>query len=364
MQNSLSILPRPLPGPPLPSGDQNSAQGSASPSEDLVAPFRLTALTSRHYFYVSRRIWDYILLSLPLDLLLLLLPHLRLEIYETPLSDIRHFGLLLGSLLFVGSILLWVLRDAILDLLFALTHIQQRLAVTTLWPVLALIGIVAVTTLLELASHFSEINLTSVVVTILVLFGTVSSILKAARERRSQATELSRDRTGKIEQANQIMGTLSLLPMGFTRLASLILVLTLVTTNSSFFEVLFAAGSAGILLLAFKPTFEQFTFACARCGILTSRALKAGSFCPMCLMARRSEGPLYVSDKDPLSLRLLRKAEKLSELAEKASELSPNNSQENSKDSPLVTLSKTILSRLNSRTQNFARRSVSPKPKR
>jgi hypothetical protein len=298
-----------------PSSGQTSSD--ASQEGNSTSAFRPTYLTSRYFFLVSERAWHLLLLSVPVNLLLALLPDLHLALTSPAILELGELGLMSGALALLTGGILWALRNPLLDLLFALTHLQQKLAVSALWPVLVLVGIAVVSVLFEVASQFSEINLTSVLVTALVLFGTISSVVQAARQRRTQAVHDANDPTSKIERANALMGWLSVLPMGLVRLGGLALALTLTITNGGVFMLLSATIAEIMILLAMRPLFDDFTFTCPRCGLPSSRAFRAGALCPNCLSQKSDAALLYVNSNAPWALKLSRRAEELSALAEK-----------------------------------------------
>jgi uncharacterized membrane protein (UPF0136 family) len=205
--------------------------------------------------------------------------------------------------------IVWCLRDVLIDLVFALQHTQRKLAVKSTWPAVALIAIVTLGGLAEFALRFSKVSTVTVLIGGLIAYGAIASILKEVRERRAQATALERDRTARIEQANYSLFLIGIIPLAGARLGALLASLGLLLSHASDWQFFLPPLGAAALLLVFFPHLEQFTFSCQRCGTTTSRALRAGGHCPMCLMTAPNNQLLVVPSSENFAQNLLRRLE-------------------------------------------------------
>jgi hypothetical protein len=317
----MSLLPNPFKVP------RAARRPEAAPLPALpLLPFRATLYTSRYYFSVTRRLWHTLMLSTPVDLLLLLLTPQILVNENLSILFLRS-----GALCAVAGGLIWFVRDLLIDLVFALQLTQRRLAVRSTWPAVALIAIVTLGGLAEFALRFSQVSTVTVVVGGLIAYGAVTSILKEVQKRKAEATALEMDRTARIEQANYSLFLIGVFPIAAARLSALLAGIGLILTHAPAWQSLLPPVGAAALLCVFFPHLEQFTFNCQRCGTTTSRALRAGGFCPMCLMATSTSQHLVVPSSENFAQSLLRRLE-----AKDSAEPSPHGIGSSRQDSPVA----------------------------
>jgi len=244
------------------------------------------------------------MLSTPLDWLLLLLVPWVLRNKE--ISTLLVSGSALCALL-AGAV--WLSRDSLIDLLFALHLTQRRLAMRSAWPAIGLVAVVVLGTLADVALRFSKVNTVTVVVGGIVAFGAVASILREVKARRAQATALSFDRTARIEQANYSLFLVGVVPIVGSRLAGLLASAGLLLAQAPLWQAILPPLGVTAFLTMLYPRLEDFTFNCQRCGSTTSRALRAGGLCPMCILDTIDHRHHVVPGSESSTQSLLRRLE-------------------------------------------------------
>lgn len=251
---------------------QNVEHTAATPS-----PLRATLFTSRYYHDLHARIWNWIFISLGLDLILLF----TVTPWLAP-DDITHS--LHVVLISTGAlaVIARMYRDVIIDLLFAARNAQDELLHRRKYGVWIALGALLLFTFVDIAVKTGGASLLSLGLAIVVTIGAIKPIRKALRERAEKAQQLQQDRTLWVEQANFALFIVSLSPLIAARVFSATaILLALVESWPHWVGVLYWLASVATIL-ALRPLLAEYTFSCLRCGVLTSRALRQLGFCPPC----------------------------------------------------------------------------------
>jgi len=238
--------------------------------EQRALPVRTIRYTSGYYLGRATTIWHLLMLSLPVDLLLLsLLPYLNLPALDlsTPL---------LGA---AGIALIGSMREQLLGVLDRgrTLHAEVAPRAHRLAPFLlaGLVLFAIVDALLRTGAGGVLAPLAAGIVGI----GAFLSGRRMVGEARARFAARERDPLLEIEQTNQQIFLFALLPMVAARSVSFLGVLTAgVSPGSGMLYIV-----AGLILLGITmPQREHFIVTCRRCSRWTSRALRRFECCPAC----------------------------------------------------------------------------------
>jgi len=254
-------------------------------------------------------VWRYVLGSLALDLMIFsfgISSFLFADLSQEQATTNFKIMLLLALL---G--ILAISKDRLIDALgtfrkarFKTAGFLQRYSV----PVMILIALIILTDSLFRIDAF---NLVSILVSLIIAVGAAVSIYHSFKESNASSLELSKNRLLLMQQINQQIYLLHIIPMFLTRGISLLAALTFIPGDGQ--AHMFALGFTAslVLLLALMPQQEQFVTTCRSCTSWISRALKEFDSCPLCAYAdfkeKKEEPEIEVTEKpQPARLEALK----------------------------------------------------------
>lgn len=261
------------------------------PPQETQASFKPIKYTSFKCYAWSLKTWNYLVLSLPLDLLIFLNPvHFGF--------DTKLFDLIIICFLTTSGLIFLDRKNLISKYLRAQNSLkklrkdyQNKIINFSIIAFVILIGF-------ELLVRVSSSTIFgSIVATVLA----VAALLRFNKEKKlliSHQKRLAGDNSLRVERTNLEILFIVLLPMILVRISSLLLV-----SNSilgGFNQEKFLLGFLGcfILLLALYPHKDFFIGNCPRCNTWTSVALKHIGSCPACLQ----NNFIYCEEKDTAAL--------------------------------------------------------------
>ena len=234
--------------------------------------------TSFYYQSLTLKIWKILLLTTPLDLLLLYLP------VTPPLGLYPAIGVLL-LIAFMGT-----LRDQLFTLFFKVRTTRERIIASTqkirwLLP-LAVLGGVVGEFALKTGQVFMKFNpsiFVPIIFFIVVLIPAYRKIKKSTEEKALKDQRLAVDRIYWVEEVNKQIFILNLAPILAARALSLCALIEsgAHVPHRDLIGLLYFFGALA-LSLALYPSKESFILPCKRCGFPTSRALQEFNRCPKC----------------------------------------------------------------------------------
>ena len=261
---------------------KNPVPENLNQAKVTTKPLRATTFTSRYYFRLSVSLWHWILLSLPLDFVLLLLDFSFLR--KTGLVEVLQF--LLVPLFLVCFLMM--ARDRIVTFLLQADTTQTKLASFASKHSVLIICVISLAVFLDLAWKIGKLNPVSVIATLAIVLGAARSIKRTMAAHQAHSTRLEEDLTFWIEQTNHKVFLLSLAPLIAARLISLLGGLDALIEfgpGPLFFLYMLIAT---LLLFSHMPLEKHFMITCQSCGITTSVILKKSGLCPMCKKRREA----------------------------------------------------------------------------
>ena len=237
--------------------------------------------TSSH-LYKARRLWNFAMASLPIDLLFLLLENHTLQGSQLLLAKMETVSLILlivGILGFFHSKIIKTLREFFLFQ----QSIQKLLSrFSTILPFL-----LAAVFISEYLLRIKSGGLLAIIVigipTILSIPGILKSSVKNREKFKNNITSPQ-----FIKSFDRFNFLLTIVPVLSTRLASLLAAIALIINHSTtLFLAIFLASL--FILPSLAPRKDQFFGNCKRCASLTSQAFSGEFFCPNCLSTKYSK---------------------------------------------------------------------------
>lgn len=247
----------------------------AQPVNSAPAP-ATTRYTSKYYYELCLKIWRLLLISLPLDFLLLLVDSHTLNVRY--LTQLCQKVLLLLLLVVLASFL----REALTSLVFALGETQGKLQKFSSKYSYLILAVVGALIFIEMTSKMGNADVISLLIAAVVTLGALKSIRESMRAKREHQEKLKLDRGLWIEEANYKVFWLTVLPLLAARLISPAGGLLVICQNRSGLLFLAYVFTSAFSLLELQPVPEHFMIHCRRCGQRTSRVLKSSGLCPRC----------------------------------------------------------------------------------
>ena len=244
---------------------------------DRSLPVREARLSAFYFFGRAQVIWNALVITLPLDLLLLTLDLRYLAtLWSPPL--LRDVTLIL---FFVG--LAGLIREPALDLIASFKEYREKLAASlqkSNWIIV--LFVLAIIVLQVVESFFEDLSLTPIIMALIIGWGIISSMLQVTSDHKAREEMFAADRILWLEESNKLIFFLSVIPHVAARLISLsaAFYISMGFLDASEFAVYFVASI--VLLLALFPQHEHFVIPCSRCSAWTSRVFKNLSHCPEC----------------------------------------------------------------------------------
>jgi hypothetical protein len=258
--------PAPQPGVETKAGNQAAAR----------APLRAARYPSLYFFQRTVKIWGWLVLSLPLDLLLLI-PEFK------PLAELPWLAAFTPIIWLCAALAFsfW-LREPLIDLVFAADTNRAKLLELTKRHSWIIPILVALMVFAEVASKTGGLNVFSSIAALLITIAAWRSVKESLTKLRNKALEHKTDVVAWIEEANRKVFLASVIPMAAARLISPFGMFKALGEGYSLPALCLWPVASFVLLLAMHPVLEHFMISCKRCGQRTSRVLKAKGFCPWC----------------------------------------------------------------------------------
>ena len=257
-------------------------QAAPPPAALAQLPQRRVRYTSIFFHRRALQLWQICVVSLPLDLLLLLV-HVRIS------PRLLELFTMLLALLTCG----FIAREQVLDAADAVrTTIEYTRRSLKKYSWLGALFFFALA-MAEMALKMGAQGVRSLglipiliaaIVLIIVATGAVRAIRKQMREQMQRLARLNSDRIYWVEQVNTQIFILSIIPIVGARVTAFLSILTLRGQPAPAWHPISYLILALLCLLAAYPYREHFVTQCRRCGFWTSRALKGLRFCPQCDM--------------------------------------------------------------------------------
>ncbi len=281
LTNSLERIKKKL-GPVTPTNGGNHP-ANPLPASPLFTPI---TLTSGYYYSQARRLWQLLLLSVPLDLTFVWIHGQTALPLNPPLASLAR-GILVMVVVLCS---LALVRQRVIELLLALDKLQSRFSKLSQTQVLVILGVFGAVIFAEAALRFGEVSIVALLAALLVAMVAVREIRKTIAEHRRTRQEFSRNRSLWVERANYIIFVFNIVPMMAARVLSFCGGVLLLSGEISLLAFLCFLVSSEGLLLYLEPLKSHFQTLCRRCAQRTSLALLGDGLCPSCLQKTERKG--------------------------------------------------------------------------
>ncbi len=268
---------------------EQGEQVSREPITDKK-PLRPIRFTSRYYYALTLKYWHWLMLSSPIDLVLL---WPDTSFLKDSLSSQIFFSL---WVFLVSLSAIFVARDYIINALLHVGNSQTKIALLSSRYSLFILGFLAAVTFTELTNKLGGVSISSLLVAALITIVAIQSIRKTLHEQHEHHGLMEDDRSFWIEQNNRKVFLIAMTPLLAARLASPIGILYAIMQDLPLYLLLLYPSISWMLLFIFFPSEKHFMIPCRGCGIKTSTVLMHLGLCPVC--ERRLEG------KEPTAPRI------------------------------------------------------------
>jgi len=251
------------------------------PQKQLL-PFRPARYRSIDSLIRASKIWNYLVMSLPADLLILLI----LDKYNLTNRLTFATDTILLAVISISLFFLAIYSPSTIFL--KLKNFQNKFSTlqnTKIYWIIAIL--LAIGPIFDLFIHISRIgnSVNWIVVAAISCIG-IFKIIKETKVGRIETEALAKDQMLWVEQANRDLYSFSLIPLILARSLSFIALLHFTSEinglNQTYYNFLpFFLGSF-IILNYFKPNQSVFMANCPQCKILTSIVVKQLNCCPVC----------------------------------------------------------------------------------
>lgn len=255
---------------------QQSTKKNTKLSENRILPIRAAKHAPDFYYARLLQIWNILLISLALDLLI------ACGLIVWPLEAKSSEKILAFSACSLGIAALGLLREQIIDRLPVLkgklwvftnkSHKYSWLIIVITIPVV----------IFEVLTKLKTINYIVLLVIFIAGLQGLRASYEIIKQHNARRAALNRDKSLLLDDFDQAYFIFNALPLFAARVASFFSSIMLGTTSehSSILIGLLIAG--WLLLFSLMPQIEHFKIYCKRCSRPTSRAIKHFGYCPEC----------------------------------------------------------------------------------
>ncbi len=260
-----------------PHNPNNSYMGSKSSNHHL--PVRIARYKSIDSLRRSIKLWNCLLFSMPLDLILYQI--LSSNRITQKLFSFEAVTIVLAAITLTLVIFLFInITETYLKvkkLQGVLTQIKEK---NYYWIIVLMLAAVPI---IDLLRHTVKVDgAISWIVAIAVVTLSIFGITKESIAERKAEKEAIDDKVIWVERANHELFIFTIMPIICARSLSLVaLIQYLINPTGAVYYLPYFIGSL-ILLLYFKPTWQNFIDNCPRCSMLTSIVIREIGSCPAC----------------------------------------------------------------------------------
>ncbi|RIL09361.1 MAG: hypothetical protein DCC75_06685 [Proteobacteria bacterium] len=220
-------------------------------------------------------VWKILLMTLPLDLLLL---------WYKPAASVSQsllFSLHFALAVCVAAALTGILKPDIALFLARFRKFQEKAFLRASRYSILLVFIFAVLIFIEISSKLSA-SVWSLAVALVIVAVACRQLLLQIRAVKERNEKLAKDRAFQLADLGRQLYLINLLPLFGARGISIIGALLTATEGSGMYVALLYLGGSLAALLALEPASPSFLINCTSCGRQTSAVHKEKGLCPKC----------------------------------------------------------------------------------
>ncbi len=232
---------------------------------------RRVRFTSFYYHQKTLKIWRWIFLSTPLDILLLLV--LR---GQTANSLSIFYIVILGIVLAISP------RTLVRHAFLKFRDLQRKQGTLLKRHSRLVMVILFLLSIVEVLIKMSGQGVLIIAALLVIGIQAWRAIGKSVKEKQEIDSKLNSDRIFWVEETNRQIYWINLAPIVGARILSILGVCVALQSTAPLPESLLFLGFAIFLLIVVYPSREYFIMPCSRCGWETSRALEMLRYCPKC----------------------------------------------------------------------------------
>ncbi|MCB9029935.1 MAG: hypothetical protein H6619_02710 [Deltaproteobacteria bacterium] len=269
--------------------DKHSKQEKKEPSKPALRikttsnhllPIRAVKHKSSDSIRAATHIWNYLFLSLPLDVALF---YLLKNYFDVTFINAKGCEYIFIMLLIVAGIFASFKNYTLTYLM--LKNLQRKfINIKNSKYYLPAALLLAMLPILHLfVQALSLKNLGMILLGVIVVSTGMYGNYKQVKQDQKKHLNQNSDKVNWLEQINREIYIISLIPIVASRLISLIGVAIVLSTQSNSAQYAVYLTTAILLLYYFRPRTELYVMHCKRCSVWTSIALYYEGFCPVCM---------------------------------------------------------------------------------
>lgn len=243
----------------------------------LLQKFKPIAYKSSDSLRRANLLWNILILSLPLDLIIFDL----LNRYYSPIRQFKLDPQILITLVAFLIVLIYLNIPKIYLVIKQMQCYMEKIRGSKAHWIL--IFIMAAFPLIDLFTH-SSISSARLAISLAVIIVVLTIVQnnKQSRINKEKDTILKKDKCLWVENANKELFYFSIIPLFFARIFSIIALIHLTFFGFGWIYYLPFFISSILLLVYFKPDCTSFMANCPKCQMLTSVVIKHLGCCPGC----------------------------------------------------------------------------------